>query len=71
MQKRERRILRAPLERGLSVTLGLVFNARDVLTRFIALSFDHTERLAINEQHIVGGTGISWILANGNTDRRA
>ena len=50
----------------MSVALGLGFVAGDVLSCFVTLAFDHTHRFTVDEKHIVRGTGIGGIFADGN-----
>ena len=54
-----------PLELRGGILGGLVFHRRDVLAEGLFLGLDHADRLAVDEQDIVGGAGVGGVFADG------
>ena len=55
----------------MGVALGLVFDHGDVFARFVALGFDHPDRLARHKQQVVGRAGIRGVFTHRHTAGRA
>lgn len=52
----------APLEVGDGVARGLGLDSGDVLPRCVALGLDDADRLAVDEQHIIGGAAVGGVF---------
>jgi hypothetical protein len=64
-QKAQRLTALAPLEGGVGVALGLHFVLGQALALFVALGLDHPDRLAIDDQHVVGRAAVGGVLTHG------
>ena len=60
-----------PFEFGSSISAGLRFDGRDIVTPVLRLGLDNTDGLLANEENVVGWPNVRLILTDSDTGARA
>ena len=55
-----------PLQGGVSITGGLLFNGGNLVTPCLGFGFNHAHSLFVHEQHIVRRADVGLVFAHGN-----